>query len=760
MSSETKNPKTSRLGDMKMIIFQVLLGINTLLILLVVGVVLKLVPNPTLMASPTTPEPVVAPEADPLPQAESGGEGLFSPTSPAWRDAERAFHTGDYSQAHQRYTELALQCRQVPAERLVHDYFTLRIAQCLRRTGKTAEAQGLFEKVSQSLSPVVRAMGYYGLALQDYDQDRFLSARSNAYRAAGALESLEKQLPLLADCDFLVNQALTEKVRTFRSTDRFTPWPHHEAHDPFVNLTRDQLRELLAEGASRMNPSVLGSEFQAARIPGQTGLWQARADRVTIEEALNQFAAQADRDIRWMNVSEKVRRRSVDMYFSHVGPQRYCEIIAGASGLVSRFTLEQVLIHDPMEEPSANAQMELLAREAISSWRLFFLRYPKDPRVPMGHFALAAISEWQGKEVEAMREFALLARRFEEAAVAPDALLRSAQIKLKLQDLSGARRDLNDLLDLYPDHAGIDDVYLLLGDVTEKAGQLTDAAELYERLYLRNFSPDSRRRAAYGAGRCHFNLGTYDMASVWLARFLAMIPDARGLDYTRGYFLLGRAEAYQGNLSVAAQAFQRGLAGMPDEKERVDALIDLAAVRISQEDYVLALGVLGDLGDEALGPEQTVAYIRQLSRVCREIGILDRARTYLRIELSRTDDPKTRAQIGLELAKCHMESRDNAAARQLLTEIMPDMPDGASTFDAATLLAEACLALGEADQAISVAEPILQQDPDPTIAARLRRVLGEAWLAKDDYAKAVTYFSASDVDALTPGPASDGEVTP
>ncbi len=767
MSEQANNTtKASRLGDVKMIIFQVLLGINTLLILVVVGVMLKLVPNPTTVEASPVEKPAPESKLDMIREGQVQGDadGVFSPTSPAWRDAEEAFYSRDYQAALGRYENLALKCRQIPAERLLRDYFTLRIAQCLRRTGKTAEARGLFDQVSKSISPIVRAMGYYGLATINLEEDRYLSARMNGYRAAGALESLENPLPFMADCDFLISRSLTEKVRSFRSTERLSSWPHQEINDPFVNLTRETLRELLAEGSSRMAPSVLGPEFKAARLPAQPGMWQARVAGVTVEEALNQFGAQADRDVRWMNVDEKVRRRPVDMYFSHVGAQRYCEVVAGSTGLVSRFTLEQVLVHDPMDESSANAQMELLSREAISAWRLFFLRHPQDPRIPAGHFALAAITQWQGQEVEAMREYALLARRFEESPIAPSALLRSAEIKLDLQDLSGARRDLNDLLDLYPDHPGIADVYLLLGEVTEKAGQLAEAVEIYERLYHRNFSPESRREAAYGAGRCHFDRGTYQEASTWLARFLAMLDEARGLDYTRGYFLLGQAEAFQGNLSVAAQAFQRGLAGMPDEKERIDALLDLTAVRVKQEEYVLALGVLSDLGNEALTPEQTIRYVRELSRICREIGILDRARSYLRIEINRTDSPRTRALIGLELARCHMDSRDYAAARQLLTEVMPDMPDGLDTLDASALLAEACLALDEPDQAISVAEPILQRNPDAAVAGRLRRVLGEAWLKKNDYARAATYFAGSDAKAELQAPAtqdkSTGEVTP
>ncbi|MBS3820293.1 MAG: tetratricopeptide repeat protein [Planctomycetes bacterium] len=768
MSKTTDDKQTtSRLGDVKMIIFQVLLGVNTLLILLVVGVVLKLFPKPTLQASPS-------PQEEPKTRIElikegavvSDDSGVFSTTSPAWRNAEAAFHKQDYTTARHLYEDLALKCRQAPSEKLLRDYFTLRIAQCLRRTGNMAEARGLFEQVSQSLSPVVRAMGYYGRAAMDLADQRFLAARMNGCRAAGALASLQRETPLTVDCDFLINRALTEKVRTFRSTERFTNWPSDVPSDPFAGLTREQLRELLAEGSSRMAPPMLGPEFKAQRIAGRDGVWQVRAAEVTVEEALNQFGAQADRDVRWVGVDAKVRKRPVDLYCAEVGTQRYCEIAAGSVGLISRFTLEQVLVHDPMNEASANAQMELIAREAISAWRLFFLRHPRESRVPLGHFAIAAISEWRGEDVGAMREYELLARRFEASDVAPTALLRSATIKLKVHDQAGARRDLNDLLDLYPDHPGIAAVYLLLGKATEEANQLNDAALLYERLYHRNFSPESRCEAAYGAGRCHYERGSYEQASTWLARYLALLDQSRGLDYTRGYFLLGRAEAVQGNYSVAAQAFQRGLAGAPEESERVDALLDLTTVRINQERYVMALGVLQRLDREQIAPAQIVRHVGLLSRICREIGIIDRARSYLRMELSRCENPQTRAMVGLELARCHIAGRDYGAARKLLTEIMRDLPDGEPVFDASAMLAEACLKLGEPDQAISVAEPILKRDVTPSVKRRLRRVLGEAWLNKDNYAKATACFAGADLGAqaeeATTAPTStdSGEVSP
>ncbi|MCD4823823.1 MAG: hypothetical protein K8S55_04400 [Phycisphaerae bacterium] len=745
-----KSPRNGQIFLLK-----VLLVLNMVLISLVVCVVLGLIPKPTLRAS-TTPPPqpkgydfqqkhhAAKPVPGNLPPTANTLAAKIKPVS--WRQAEEAFHGDDYTVAAEMFGQLVINHRHKPADSLVCDYFLLRQGQSLLRLGRNTEGVALLETLTHSHSPIICAVSEYELGRAELGLGKYLVARSRAYRAIGALGGLERPIPLERDCYFLIARALTEKVRSYKSNRKFVRWPDRPSGDPFKGLNKTTLRKLLAEGKGLLSPSALGPELTIRPKPRLPGRWEINALEMKVEELLNQFGHKSGRDVKWGQVNRKVRGRAVSLHFRSVSSQMLCEVAAGMTGLIGRFTLEKLLVYDPAGEGSVAKQSKLITNEAVSVWRRFFYRYPKDSRIPLGHFGLAAISEWNGLKIAAVREYQILAGRFERSPVAPEALLRCAKIKIDLLNYTGAKGDLLDMMDLYPNHPGIDDIYFLLGRVNEMAGQFDTAAQTFENLYHRNLSIKSRKLACLGAGRCHYSRQKYAMASKWLARYVAGFSEPNPNKYASAYFMLGKSEAAQGHWKVAEQAFYRGLLGNPGADIRIPTMMELARVNASQEKFIMALGVLEKLSSEKLSPAQATKKVVLTAEVFRAVGLADKARSLLRMELGAVKDPEQRGRLAVELARCHMAYGDNKSARTLLTQILPTIGAGRTLLDATTLLAEACLKCDEPAQALSLGEKVLLSNPPKDIARRVRQAMGEAYLAKKQYEKAALMFSGMDQD--------------
>ncbi|MHC4511520.1 MAG: tetratricopeptide repeat protein, partial [Planctomycetota bacterium] len=109
-----------------------------------------------------------------------------------------------------------------------------------------------------------------------------------------------------------------------------------------------------------------------------------------------------------------------------------------------------------------------------------------------------------GLPTEAIAEFKLVANRFSQVSLAPYALLHSSKLKTNLRDHHGAREDLRQLIEQYPDTNIYGHAYLRLADATMEAGLKAEAARLYQRVYNFGLSAESKTASALGAAGCFY----------------------------------------------------------------------------------------------------------------------------------------------------------------------------------------------------------------------------------------------------------------
>jgi len=741
-----ETPAAARGGNGRMRVSPaVLLTLNALLMLLLTAGMLGLFlwrqgdGAPSGAAWPPAPAPAaVAPRPQPA-QTRPAAQPRSEPVS--WKLAQAAYDAGHFALAERRYRRLVELAAATPGNTAVRDFFRFRVGHCLARSGRLEEARTLLGQVAASDAPVVRAAANYDLAVLDFLAGDYLPARVRAYRAMAALESMQVAVPLRRDCDYVITRAMTAKVLGFHERPLKVPLDERWTEtDIFSGAEEKPLRRLLEDGRGAPEEALLGARVSRVAAGGLVQRYAVACNQAPLDELLQRLGVETGMGVRWAAVAPRARQRTITAAFRAAGPQRICEIAAGMAGLVARFTGEEVILHDPRACPTLAEQRDLLHDEAISAWRRFFLRNPNDARRPLGHYALAALHGCAGETLEAMKEYQLIATRFPKSSVAGLALLRGARLRIRLRDYVGARSDLMELLNLYPNCESLDEVYLYLGQASLNAGLLEEAISVFRKLYYLDLSLLSRKQGCLGAAEAFSRMGDPKEACRWLERYFRLPELAPGPEAAEAYLMLGRSLAALGRLPAATKALSCALTAKPTPRQRTRGMLRLALIHRDRRRFVRALGALNQIDPPAMTAAQRAEYLLTTARVYRSMGLADKALVLLRRELPSIREESTMISIGLEMVACHMDEDDLASARALLGELLPKMAAGAKAIEAACDLAEVCLADGRAPQAISICREIY-----PSAGAEARQrildILGRAHVQRKDYDRAALAFA-------------------
>ncbi|MFP3936899.1 MAG: tetratricopeptide repeat protein [Phycisphaerae bacterium] len=739
-----------------------LLGFNTLVVCFLLAVIVFVVTGGSGSPDEASAYPSDESAAVNRPHRDEGESSIEPPNvePQAWLKAERAFANQDFTKALGYYRHLLEAADGRPVDAFVVDYLRLRSGDCLVRLGRSDEGRELLERVSSSGSPIVRAVSNYLLAELELRTERYPAARRRAYTAVAALGAIEREIPLQRDCDYLVARCLTESAMRFYNPDESIPWPGHNASDPFTGLDDSELRSLLHDGAERMAESVLGPEVSPARRTDAARLWSVSCWQATLEEVLYRFASACDMNVHWASAAPPVRRRGVSLAFREVGEHRLFEVACGMAGLVARFQRDEVEVHDPDAVSSLSNKRELLKAEAVSMWRRFFLRASDDRRLPVGHFALGRLYELAGETSDAMREYRLTAGRFPRHELAPRALLRKARMQISLRDYAGARADLMDLLDMYPDYPAVDSVYLYLGRSALNTGLWDEAIRTFRKLYYLELTKASRLEACRGVARSYFEKGNYSDARKWYERYFQQSDDPSGEEPAEAFHTWGRCEEALGNVDKAAAAYKLSLGAGGPTGLRTRASLDLAQSELQRQNFLAALAILNDLDAGSLDDEQNYTRLRLQARALREMGLPLRARRMLSRHMPEVSDSHHRGMLTVELAKCLVDEDKCGEARDVLANSLGEMRPGPESHEAALYLGRLCLEDKRYRQAAEVARTLLDSSATGHIRRQVQELLGMARAYERDYEGAAEAFSA-DADGFS-GDMPDGgrEPTP
>jgi len=668
--------------------------------------------------------------------------------------ARNLYAQKDYAGAYAAYDRLR---QALPAgEDLLRDFLRLQMALCSKEAVDLEQASSLLMTASQSRSPAIRIVANYSLSLLEIQRKRYLRARTRAYNTIALTKAVDFAddwvLSFECDCYFLAAECLTRHILSLSNADGDLPadlWSDPTApFDFFGGLSEAELRKLLDSGSQHLNKALLDPRIQ--RLEHQNGppRWSVTSYGAPVEELLAKFAAGADLDIHWAleeSGKDASRQRPVSLHLPAATSIQTVLIAAGAAGLLADLEdvggRQKVTISDPTEYSSLSQHISFLSQHAISLWQTFVLTFYSDERLGNAHFLTGLLESQIGLPTEAVAEFKLVANRFSQMTLAPFALLHSSKLKASLRDYYGAREDLKQLVEQYPDTEIYGRAYLGLADATREAGLIEEASQLYERVYNFGLSPESKTSSAIGAAQCYYQTKAYEDATKWLVRYITLPGDDKRNNLYSAYFLLGQTCLASGKYQDACNAFEYALAEQNSREQYIEAITALVKSHIEQEHFVEALDALENMQAVALPQEQSVEMLLLRSKVLRLLGLVETAVVSLRNRSEYIADSQLNAKIAFELSQCHIANGDLELARTVLSETLLSVEPGLLAQAIALELADVSLKLGRSPQTVSVCLRLLDSDLSAPIKQKALKILAAAYSQQKDYDKAALALS-------------------
>jgi tetratricopeptide (TPR) repeat protein len=730
-------------------------------VIVIEAMLLYIVLKPLLWPRSNIPAPTAQqtlPSAPPVPDASQVvQEPLFPPTQPLSLEVARVFYLQeDYGLAYNVYDQLYQSLPSGDKSELLRDFLNFKMALCLNKAGNTDQAEILFRTLSQSRSPVVRTVANYKLSLLNVQKKQYLKARARAYQTIAMVRAADFDKDWISslrrECYFLVAESMTKNILSLCDADTDIPgrsWSSPVEFDPFINLDEAELRKLLNSGSENLQKGLFGPKIQKLEHKGVPSHWSVIAYGASVEELLVRFAANAGLDISWVHnkapVAESagnaVRKRPVSLYLPSATDQQAVEVAAGHVGLLSSLDEKGlVTIYNPAEYSSLSEHVNLLIRETISLWRKFLITFHDDRRIPNAHFALGFLLAQKGQPINAIAEYKLVANQFSQTSLAPYALLSSSRLKAQLHDYSGAREDLMQLIEQYPETEFYGQACLNLADATKNAGFLNEAERLYRKVYNLGLSLELQIASALGAGRCSYEAANYETAAKWLTQYLELANDRKDPDFYLAYFLMGKTNLALGKTQQASLAFQYALSGQEESLARekyVETISALVETQIQLGHFVEALTLLENVKSWQFSKKESIEVLLLKSKVFRVMGLPDKAILVLGDVPEYLPESQLKTKASFELVKCYIAKGDLEYASRKLTNILIGADPGPLAHEIALELAEVCLEIGQSSQTVSVCLQLL----DSTISARIRqkalKVLAAAYNRQKKYDDAV-----------------------
>jgi len=733
----------------------------------------------TVPAGSSTPQPRpadVAAQNSPAEKDDLSAYGRAEPMAPqseplSLQAAQKCYLGADYDSAFTAYDKLYRLLPATEQNQPVRDFLLLRMALCSRNVGNVQQADTMLRAVALSRLPILRAIARYYQSITLLDRQRYLEAAARAYQTIALIEVVDRDPKWSAavqrQCCFLAAEALTRNLLSLQGAgaDPATDlWGGYPQIDPFVDLDEAQLKAFLHSGRETLDQALLGPQIRTASGEGATPRWSVTCDGASLEELLARFAGSVRVNVHWLDGrqapnEEAARRRPVYLHLTRATAQQMVTTAAGSVGLLARMDeAGNVTILDPSSYSSLAEYTTLLAEESASLWQRFLLGSEEDQRVPNGHFALALVHAARDKADEALAEYRLVASRYSRHALAPQALLRSGRLKVRLRDYTGAHQDFKQLVELYPDAASSEQACLDLADVTMKAGLYQEAAGLYRKVFNLGLSIDSQVQAALGAGRCAYEAKDLETAVEWLNRFVSLARDQKRAEFHSACLLLGKAYLDRNNPQQAQAALHLAMQGELSPQQLAETCSTLARCYTQQGLVIEALNLLEGAQAWQLSQQETVELLVLRAQALRSIGLVEKAISALTGRSSILPSPELKGAVALELAECHAAKGDLTQAVKVLGEAFALVEPGDLAQRIGGRLAELCLRANQPEQAIAVCSQLLSSASGDR-AGRLLRLQAEAYRLQGEYDRAVALLLSRPNDAATPKPGQAGVTT-
>jgi TolA-binding protein len=310
-----------------------------------------------------------------------------------------------------------------------------------------------------------------------------------------------------------------------------------------------------------------------------------------------------------------------------------------------------------------------------------------------------------------------------------------------MNDYSGARADLDELLIQYPDCKIADQASLYLAEATLRGKLYESAIKRFKKVYNMDITLSSRRSAAFGLGKCFFETSDHDNAKKWLTHAIKITDNPADYRLSPAYFMLGKVYIGLGDYKGASGAFRNAMSQLDDYTEYLTITLELVRNEIQQENYLVAMDLIESIPITKLSQEMAGKVIIVKAQIFRALDLTDTATSLLRRKMEFIADSDIRANLGFELAKCYIEEGNFLSARRELSENIPNLPAGDIAIEANLLLAEVCVELKDYVRVEIVCDQIRNSSNEPHIEKRISDLLGKMYMTMNEPEKAALAYA-------------------
>lgn len=665
--------------------------------------------------------------------------------------AEDYYHSMDFERASKIYQALLEQHVPMVGNEAARDFLTYRVALCAKAQAQMDKASSLLMATARSRYPVIRAISRYQLGLTAYLQKRYLDAANEFYQAL-ALSDAISGLGSWPDtfrrnCHYMIAKVMTMEVITAREALAAVPAAMQMVPvlpDPWGQIDDDNWQLAIRSGAAIFNEAVIGPIVEPST--NIVGGWFVVANGAPLEQVLKRFTAKTGLDVAWtwqsasgtLMVDPSVRKRPVYVYIDSAGPQQALATIVASTGLyVQKQAQGAISIMDPYNYHSLGEHIAWLRQQAITAWNQFRANWDEPELKGRSHIAVGLLYEHDGRPLEAIAEYGLLLRIPGQIELAPYTLWRSSLLRAQHGDLFGARADLAQLTEQYPQSAQASIALCVLAEITMRSGRYEDASRIAIKAYHSEHSQQRQRWAAFIAGRCLSITGQYQQAIRWLSRYMELGPDVQDPNRSEVLTYLARCYRAIGQLDLAAASLEGALLASRDIGAYMDALDGLVQVYMDSSEFVKAMAVLSDEHPVGLSGKDRSRIAFMKARVLGAMGLVEQATADLEELYRQAADPNQRQAICRELGRFYITlGQWDKASRSLSEALMIGNP-GLGLQQVKVDLAFVMLNLGRVDQAIGLCRQVLDSDMPSDLHKKARDILYASYIKKGQHDQAV-----------------------
>lgn len=761
-----KIARAAKVGSRLLSVQKILITSIAAIFLMVLYLILKSPASPVSPALPAVevakvvqpqeaPAPVVAVVAQPEKPQEISQPTQESPVIPAvvepvkvlsLKEAGALYLKGDYDQAIAAYENLYKFLAENPNDALVRDYMQLQIALCMTQKADYKQAGPVFRSVARSASPLIGVIANCNISLLEDFSGEYLDARASAYKAISMVDAIEMNNSLSQqikrDCQFLAARALTQKILSLYDADKSLPkdlWGKYSTISEYlVNLDESQLRTLLSSGSKQLGQSVLGPDIRKSDALGQLPAYSIVCNGMSVEELMERFAAVSASNLKW-NIDPQdsaILKRSVYLYMPLTTLPEFVAAAAGNAGLLARTDANTITISYPGRYSNYLEHITVCGDEAISLWDKFMLTFHQDKYLANTHFAVALLRGCKMQVAESIAEYKLVVNKFSMSPLAPFALFNIGKLKIGINDYVGASQELNQLVEQFPDAEIAEIAYLCFADSSAKTGQYAEAAKVYGKVYNITSSPRSQLAAAFGAGKCFYQINDYDSAQKWLRRYIELSKNEKTKDFYSAYFILGKSELELKNCDAACKALLCSLNKDLPSQQYIEASSVLVKQYLAKQQYVEAMNVLEAGSTYQFTSDELLEMLLLKSSVFRAMGLMDKAIAMLGDKAENTNNLSLKTKTGLELSNCYIEKGELNLASDKLTETLIIAEAGPLSNEIALTLAQVCLKAGRTEQALSTCSGLLESQLTEPTKQQALKIMAQAYTQQQNYESA------------------------